>query len=92
MKENSNNALDTSDEKKAYFKKKWRKEHILLYAILLLILATSIVLPFVFDRPYFVGLAPLIAFIEYGYQNNKMMIYVEKIFMTKEPDAKTQSR
>lgn len=66
------------EEKKAYFKKKWRKEHILLYAILFLILTVSIVLPFVFDRPYFLGLAPLIAFVEYGYQNNKMMIYVEK--------------
>lgn len=66
------------EERKSYFKKKWRKEHILLYAILFLILAASIVLPFAFDRPYFVGLAPLIAFVEYGYQNNKMMIYVEK--------------
>lgn len=62
--------------KKSY-KKKWRKEHISLFLILSLILAAFIVLPFVFDRPYFVGLAPLIAFIEYGYQNNKMMIYVE---------------
>ena len=66
------------EEKKAYFKKKWRKEHIFFYVILFLILAASMILPFAFDRPYFVGLAPLIAFIEYGYQNNKMMKYVEK--------------
>lgn len=80
------------EERKSYFKKKWRKEHIFLYVILFLILAASIVLPFAFDRPYFVGLDPLIVCIEYGYQNNKMMIYVEKNFMTKESDAKTQSR
>ena len=45
--------------------------------ILFLIFTASIVLPFVFDKPTFVGAAPLIAIIEYGYQNNKMMIYVE---------------
>lgn len=65
------------EERKAYFKKKWRKEHISLFVILFLIFAASIVLPFVFEKPYFIGLAPLIAFIQYGYQNNKMMIYVE---------------
>ncbi len=80
MKENPKMNVSTFsfEERKAYFKKKWRKEHTFLYVILILILVASVVLPFVFDRPYFVGLAPLIAFIEYGYQNNKMMIYVEK--------------
>ena len=65
------------EERKTYFKKKWRKEHISLFVILFLIFTASIVLPFVFDKPTFVGAAPLIAIIEYGYQNNKMMIYVE---------------
>lgn len=65
------------DERKAYFKKKWRREHIALFVILFLIFSAFIVFPFVFDKPYLVGLAPLAAFIEYGYQNNKMMIYVE---------------
>ena len=65
------------EERKAYFKKKWRKEHILFFVILGLILAMFVILPFVLKKPYFVGLAPLIAVIEYGYQNNKMMIYVE---------------
>ncbi|MGN1466769.1 MAG: transcriptional regulator [Ruminococcus sp.] len=79
MKENPNTKSTFSfEERKKYYKKKWRKEHISLFIILLLILAASIVLPFVIDRPYFLGLVPLIAFIEYGYQNNKMMIYVEK--------------
>lgn len=65
------------EERKAYFKKKWRKEHISLFVVLLLIIIVAFVLPFVVIKPWFVGLVPLIAFIEYGYQNNRMMIYVE---------------
>lgn len=65
------------EERKAYFKKKWRKEHISLFVILFIIFIVAIILPFVFHKPYFIGLVPLIVFIEYGYQNNKMMIYVE---------------
>lgn len=65
------------EERKAYFKKKWRKEHISLFVVLLLILIVAFVSPFVVSKPWFVGLVPLIAFIEYGYQNNRMMIYVE---------------
>lgn len=66
------------EERKAYFKKKWRKEHISLFVVLFLILASSIILPLVFDKSFLAGLSPLIALIEYGYQNNKMMIYVER--------------
>lgn len=65
------------DERKAYFKKKWRKEHISLFVILFLIYAASFILPFVFHKPWFAGLSSLVGFVEYGYQNNKMMIYVE---------------
>ena len=65
------------EERKAYFKKKWRKEHISLFVVLSIILSAAILLPIVFGRTGFLGLAPLIAIIEYGYQNNKMMIYVE---------------
>ncbi len=65
------------EERKAYFKKKWRKEHISLFVILFFILAASILLPFAFHKSWLVGFSPLIAFVEYGYQNNKMMIYVE---------------
>ena len=67
----------SEEEKRTYFKKKWRKEHIALLAILFLIFTASLVMPFVFGRPYLAGAAPLIACMEYGYQNNKMMIYVE---------------
>ncbi len=66
------------EEQKAYFKSKWRKEHIPLFVILAFILILSIVLPLTFDRPLWLGASPLITLIEYGYQNNKMMIYVEE--------------
>ena len=65
------------EEKKAYFKKKWRKEHISLFVLLGIIFLLSILLPILFERIEFIGLAPLVGLIEYGYQNNKMMIYVE---------------
>ena len=65
------------EEKKAYFKKKWRKEHISLLVLLGVIFSLSILLPILFERVEFIGFAPLVGLIEYGYQNNKMMIYVE---------------
>ncbi len=67
----------TLQERTAYFKRKWRKEHIFLFVILGIVLAMTIALPLAFERPEFIGLFPLVALIEYGYQNNKMMIYVE---------------
>lgn len=66
------------DERIAYFKKKWRKEHVALFVVLVLILIVACIMPFAFNKPWLVGLAPLIALIEYGYQNNKMMTYVEE--------------
>lgn len=68
----------TFEDKKAYFIRKWRKEHIGLFLILGAVLLAAIILPIFFDCPGFLGLTPLIAVIEYAYQNNKMMIYVEK--------------
>jgi transcriptional regulator with XRE-family HTH domain len=65
------------EERKTYFKKKWRKEHISLFVILGLILLLVAVIPIMLGKPQFTSLVPLIAVIEYVYQNNKMMIYVE---------------
>ena len=67
----------TLQERSAYFKRKWRKEHISLFVILGILLAMTIALPLAFGHPEFIGFSPLVALIEYGYQNNKMMIYVE---------------
>ncbi len=67
----------TFEEGKTYFKKKWRRDHISLFVVLALILIATFVIPFILSKPWLVGLVPLIALIEYAYQNNKMMIYVE---------------
>ena len=65
------------DERKPYFKKKWRKEHISLFVIIGLILITALIIPFVIHKPWFIGLLPLLAVVGHCYQHNKMMIYVE---------------
>ena len=65
------------EERKVYFKRKWRKEHIALFVILGLILIASAVIPLIIDKLWLISFSPVIALIEYGYQNNRMMIYVE---------------
>lgn len=74
----SKKSVFTVEERKVYFKNKWRKEHVLLLIILILILFAAFAIPFIIDKPQLVGLAPLVALFEYGYQHNKMMIFVEK--------------
>lgn len=64
-------------EKKAYFQHKWRREHKMLFTVLALILLAAIILPLALDKSWLLGAVPLIAMIEYGFQNNKMMLYVE---------------
>ena len=73
----SKGSIFSSEERKAYFKRKWRKEHIPLFVILAAILIASFVLPFALHKPWLIGFAPLTAFVEYAYQNNEMMRYVE---------------
>ena len=65
------------DERKTYFKKKWRKEHISLFVIIGLILITALIIPFVIHKPWLIGLLPILAVVGHCYQHNKMMIYVE---------------
>lgn len=65
------------EDRKVYFKRKWRKEHIALFVILGLILIAYAVIPLIIDKLWLISFSPVIALIEYGYQNNRMMIYVE---------------
>lgn len=74
----SNSSVFSFEERKAYFKKKWRKEHISLFVILGLILIASVTVPLLIDKSWMIGFSGLIAMAEYAYQNNRMMIYVEK--------------
>jgi transcriptional regulator with XRE-family HTH domain len=71
-------------EKKAYFIKKWRRDHIALLVVLFIIVLAFIFIPVLINKPWFIAFAPLVAFIEYGYQHNAMMIYVEnRLYGTK---------
>lgn len=66
------------EEKKAYYKKKWRKDHMVwLVLMAVVVVAVTIVLPLVVGKPWFIGTCPVAALICYAYQNNKMMAYVE---------------
>ncbi len=67
----------TFEEKRAFFKRKWRRDHIGLFILLGIILLASIIVPILLKFYWLVCFAPLIAMIGYIYQNNRMMIYVE---------------
>ena len=65
------------EEQRQFWIHKWRREHISLFVVLFLIPAAATVLCFIKDIQWGLGLIPLLWLIEYGWQNNKMMIYVE---------------
>ena len=66
------------EEKKAYYKEKWRKDHMVwLVSIAVIVVAVTIVLPLVVGKPWFIGTCPIVSLICYAYMNNKMMTYVE---------------
>lgn len=65
------------DERKAYFIKKWRKEHISLFIMMGLILIAALIVPFVIHKPWLISLSPILMFAGHCYQHNRMMIYVE---------------
>lgn len=65
-------------ERKTYWKNKWRKDHAtLLIALCVMVLAAAI-LPLLIGMPYLAGTAPVIGVIAYGWQNNRMMAYIEE--------------
>lgn len=66
------------EEKKKFWIGKWRREHIFLLVILGAIVFLAVIVPILTKKTAYLGLVPLIAFLEYGWQNNRMMSYVEK--------------
>ncbi len=74
----SKNIAFTVNERSKYLIKKWRKEHIALFILLAVIVAAIVVMPLLFGKPWLSCFAPIVAAAEYGWQNNRMMIYVEK--------------
>ena len=67
----------TFSERKTFFIKKWRRDHISLLFLLVLVPFIFAVVAIAAHRPLLIFLAPIIALVEYGRQNNQMMIYVE---------------
>ena len=65
------------EEKRRWLMQKWRKEHIALFVLLALLTVMAFVLPQLCEKPQLSGLAGAVAFILYGWQNNRMMAYVE---------------
>ena len=65
------------EEQRKFWICKWRREHISLFILLALILAAAVAVPLLTNKIGYLGLVPLIALAEYGWQNNRMMIYVE---------------
>ena len=65
------------EERRRWLIKKWRKEHIALFVLLTLLTVLAFVLPQLCGEPRLSGFAGLAAFLFYGWQNNRMMSYVE---------------
>lgn len=67
----------SKEERKQYWIKKWRKEHGWLLVLLLVICVGLVVAPILLNKPLYIGLVPVVMVVLYGYQNNRMMVYVE---------------
>lgn len=65
------------EEKKAFWKKKWRRDHILLFILLAAIALVFLIVPFIVGKTWLLALLPFVVLIEYVWQNNRMMAYVE---------------
>ncbi len=64
-------------ERREYFKKKWRRDHLPLLIALAAAPFLLIILGSVLNKTWLVVLAPLLMIVGYAWQNNTMMIYVE---------------
>lgn len=65
------------EEQRRFWIQKWRREHISLLVLLVLIPVAAIVWVLIKEIIWGFGIVQMIALIEYVWQNNKMMIYVE---------------
>lgn len=65
-------------EREAYFRKKWRREHIGLTAAVWAAAAAPAVAGLVLRRPYQIGAGALIALVGHMFLHSRMMAYVEE--------------
>ncbi len=74
-------------EKKAYFQKKWLREHVAFLCVLACIAAGALILSIVWKSPLFIALSVLLALGLYVFARHKMMTSIEeKLF----PPPKTK--
>ncbi len=64
-------------ERKQYFIQKWRKEHIYLFVTMAVIDILFVLWCNMTDQKDLIAFVGIIILVEYCYQNNRMMIYVE---------------
>ncbi len=64
-------------ERKEYFKKKWRIDHLPLLTALAAAPFIMVILGSLMNKAWLICLAPIAALLGYAWQNNTMMIYVE---------------
>lgn len=68
-----------------YFRKKWRRDHILLYVLALLIPAGGVLAVLKFGEKWMLAFLPLLLLLEYTFLNNRMMAWAEsKVFDKKQ--------
>lgn len=72
----SKQSVFSFEEKKQFWINKWRKEHIGLLVLIVLLDIAYIIICGVL-KPALVPLIEIIIIVEYVWQNNRMMIYVE---------------
>ncbi len=65
------------EEQKIFWTNKWQREHISMFVLLTLINIFAIVFIIIKGKIWCLTIMPLIGLIEYAWQNNKMMIYIE---------------
>ena len=70
-------SIFSPDEQRVYWKRKWRCEHRARLVCLAVAVSGLLVVPWLIRRPLIAALAPLAGMAAYGYQNNRMMAYVE---------------
>ena len=67
----------TYEERKMFWRAKWRREHASLLLLLAAVVLACCAGPLLAGKPWLCGLGPLVALAAYAWQNNRMMIYVE---------------
>ena len=64
------------EERRKYFREKWKKDNLFGIIICVIIGAVSFIAPLLLDSDW-IAASPVVCIGLYGYMNNKMMTYIE---------------